>query len=157
MYRQPVIDRSCGSCSLCCSVYEIHSISKPEWVWCEQCEQGGGCRIYATRPRVCRVFVCLWRTGSGEAADRPDLIGSMMDMRRLNDLGRTLLVNESHGIYSHSAAVRERMAACMKERMSIWVRRRDRRDILYIPSSIDMTDSLAREIVASEMRVVIYQ
>lgn len=157
MYLQPATDRSCGSCSLCCSVYEIQSISKPEWVWCGHCEHGRGCRIYATRPRVCRVFVCLWRAGSGHESDRPDLIGSMMDVRRLNDLGRTLLVNESHGIYSRSSAVRERIAACMEERMSIWVRRRDHRDVLYIPSSIDMTDGLTREIVTSDIQVVIYQ
>lgn len=157
MYRQPAVGRSCGSCSLCCSVYEIQTLSKPEWVWCEQCEHGGGCRIYATRPRVCRVFVCLWRAGAGEESDRPDRIGSMMDYRRLKDLDMTLLVNESHGVYLHSNAVRERITACMEEGMSIWVRRRETRDVLYIPASIDMTDGLAREIVANDIQVVIYE
>lgn len=36
---------------------------------------GEGCGIYATRPKVCRVFNCAWRMGFGTPSERPDLSG----------------------------------------------------------------------------------
>lgn len=40
-----------------------------------------GCSIYAERPQVCREYVCLWREEEfGEAEDRPDLLGLMLDV-----------------------------------------------------------------------------
>src|SRR5260221_8810535 len=58
-------DRSCGTCSLCCSLLRIDEpeIKKPANEWCRQCRPGHGCSIYAQRPPVCRKFKCAWLTG----------------------------------------------------------------------------------------------
>src|SRR5690348_13326370 len=52
--------RTCGTCTMCCKVFDIPSLAKPEGKWCKHCDIGKGCRIYDTRPDQCRQFVCLW-------------------------------------------------------------------------------------------------
>jgi hypothetical protein len=54
-------ERACGTCTLCCRLPEIEAFSKPADTWCEHCNQTG-CRIYETRPDLCRDFLCLWMT-----------------------------------------------------------------------------------------------
>ena len=54
--------RDCGSCTMCCKVYKIEALGKPEGQWCTHCKIGASCRIYDTRPDDCRQFFCLWRT-----------------------------------------------------------------------------------------------
>jgi hypothetical protein len=41
--RPPTTLRSCGTCSLCCKLYEISELNKPARVWCRHCRprQGG--------------------------------------------------------------------------------------------------------------------
>lgn len=56
-----VADRDCGTCTLCCKVYRVAVLAKPEGVWCGHCDIGKGCKIHATRPIHCRQFFCLWR------------------------------------------------------------------------------------------------
>lgn len=56
--------RSCGSCTLCCRLPEIEAFAKPANVLCSHCRPGAGCTIYATRPALCRDFLCLWRTSA---------------------------------------------------------------------------------------------
>jgi hypothetical protein len=36
-------------------------LKKTTNVLCEHCNEGRGCRIYETRPSVCRNFYCEWR------------------------------------------------------------------------------------------------
>ncbi len=52
--------RECGSCTLCCKVYEVPVLEKPEGKWCQHCKPGKGCGIWADRPKFCRDFHCLW-------------------------------------------------------------------------------------------------
>jgi hypothetical protein len=52
--------RSCGTCGLCCKVYTVKELSKPEGQWCPHVERGHGCKIHAIRPQVCRQFYCSW-------------------------------------------------------------------------------------------------
>jgi hypothetical protein len=53
--------RSCGTCTLCCKVYEVPPIdNKPRGVWCKHCTPGKGCGIWEARPEFCRDFHCLW-------------------------------------------------------------------------------------------------
>ena len=52
--------RTCGGCTLCCRMLSIHELVKPAHVWCEFCQKGVGCRIYADRPGSCRGFSCTW-------------------------------------------------------------------------------------------------
>jgi hypothetical protein len=54
--------RDCGSCTLCCKVYDVPSLAKPAGKWCQHCTPGKGCGIHATRPDHCRSFFCLWMT-----------------------------------------------------------------------------------------------
>ena len=35
--------RECGSCSLCCKVYNVPEIEKPAGKWCRHCTPGKGC------------------------------------------------------------------------------------------------------------------
>jgi hypothetical protein len=52
--------RSCGTCTLCCKVFEVPALQKPAGVWCRHCAPGAGCGIHETRPQHCREFFCLW-------------------------------------------------------------------------------------------------
>jgi hypothetical protein len=54
--------RACGTCTLCCKVFQIDAIEKPAGRWCEHCTPGRGCGIYDARPEQCRDFFCLWMT-----------------------------------------------------------------------------------------------
>jgi hypothetical protein len=45
---------------MCCKVYRIDVLDKPQGKWCQHCAIGSGCRIYEDRPEQCRSFVCLW-------------------------------------------------------------------------------------------------
>jgi hypothetical protein len=54
--------RECGSCSLCCKVYNIPEINKPAGKWCTHCKPGKGCMIHDALPDQCSAFNCLWRT-----------------------------------------------------------------------------------------------
>ncbi|HWZ40457.1 MAG TPA: hypothetical protein VNY08_19365 [Bradyrhizobium sp.] len=54
--------RECGSCSMCCKVYNIPEINKPAGKWCTHCKPGNGCAIHNALPEQCAEFNCLWRT-----------------------------------------------------------------------------------------------
>lgn len=51
-------EKQCGKCNLCCKLMVIPDLDKPNNVWCTHCEIGKGCRIYETRPQMCRDFYC---------------------------------------------------------------------------------------------------
>jgi len=56
----PVPGRSCGSCTLCCKVFNVPEVESPAGKWCRHCAPGTGCTIHATRPDICRRFFCGW-------------------------------------------------------------------------------------------------
>jgi hypothetical protein len=59
----PAFSRSCGSCTLCCKVYDVPPVdNKPRGVWCKHCKPGSskGCGIWLDRPQFCRDFHCHW-------------------------------------------------------------------------------------------------
>jgi len=53
--------RSCGECTVCCTVLLVDTpeIQKEPGATCRHCR--GGCTIYDTRPPVCRDYFCAWR------------------------------------------------------------------------------------------------
>jgi hypothetical protein len=53
--------RSCGDCTLCCTVLAIDQpeMQKEAGVPCRHCQDG--CAIYETRPVLCRDYHCGWR------------------------------------------------------------------------------------------------
>lgn len=62
MVNRPAPGRDCGSCTLCCKVYEVPAVQSAAGVWCRHCKPGQGCGIHETRPDHCRAFFCLWMT-----------------------------------------------------------------------------------------------
>lgn len=74
--------RSCGSCTLCCKIFGVPELNKPAGQWCPHCDvtgsSGGGCRIHATRPEMCRAFVCGWlvdtQFGEGWKPERSKIV-----------------------------------------------------------------------------------
>jgi hypothetical protein len=54
--------RDCGTCTLCCKVYDVPSLTKPAGKWCSHCTPGKGCGIHETRPDHCRSFYCFFMT-----------------------------------------------------------------------------------------------
>jgi hypothetical protein len=54
--------RECGSCTLCCKVYNVVELGKAAGKWCSHCKPGRGCTIHDTLPNECAAFNCLWKT-----------------------------------------------------------------------------------------------
>ena len=82
----PLPGRSCGECTLCCSVLNIDKpeIQKPSGVLCRHCT-AGGCAVYETRPQVCRSFHCGWmQLANMDDKWRPDRSGVFVEFQQLN-------------------------------------------------------------------------
>ena len=63
----------CGSCTMCCKLLGIVELKKPTNVWCQHCNIGKGCGIYAERPPSCQAFECLYKImPNADIALRPD-------------------------------------------------------------------------------------
>lgn len=69
--------KSCGPCTLCCTVLDIPELSKPAGKACVHLN--AGCGIYPDRPTPCRTFTCGWLALEtlGEAW-RPDIAGFLI-------------------------------------------------------------------------------
>lgn len=52
--------KECGTCAMCCKVYEFVDLKKSAKGWCENFKAGLGCSIYQDRPDPCRAFFCNW-------------------------------------------------------------------------------------------------
>lgn len=69
-------DRRCGTCTECCSASIIPSLNKPAHKRCDfERKDKPGCGCYDMRPDECRAFKCLWLSGVGPDAHRPDRLG----------------------------------------------------------------------------------
>jgi hypothetical protein len=92
-------DRSCGSCSVCCTHVAIAQLDKPARVPCNHLEDGKGCQIYSSpeRPEVCHGFLCAWIQGLGAHDDRPDTIGVMLSIQQVDDGRFALALEIEHG------------------------------------------------------------
>jgi len=74
--------RPCGSCSLCCKLYEVPELDKPVYQWCRHFAKGKGCTIHATRPDVCRNYQCAWSHNTVlDDSWRPDNAHFIMEAR----------------------------------------------------------------------------
>lgn len=69
--------KSCGPCTLCCTVLDIPELAKPAGTPCVHLKRG--CGIYTNRPTPCRTFTCGWLAieALGEAW-RPDVAGFLI-------------------------------------------------------------------------------
>jgi hypothetical protein len=81
-YVRSQIANKCGDCQACCKTLylEAAEFTKPSHTLCRHA--CGGCAIYDTRPKECRVFKCYWLL-SQESDDplpvrlRPDKCGAI--------------------------------------------------------------------------------
>lgn len=79
IYGAPILGRKCGSCHFCCVFVPFETFGKPAGVRCPALYHKG-CRIYATRPEVCRAWSCAWLYQPETAGmHRPDLAGYCID------------------------------------------------------------------------------
>lgn len=83
-YFSLVPERQCGDCMVCCEYLYINSptLKKPADVLCSNYLANRGCRIYETRPSVCRTWHCLWRRDEMIPEElRPDKSGVIFSLK----------------------------------------------------------------------------
>jgi hypothetical protein len=113
-----VAERSCGPCSLCCSVLRVDEIGKLGGRPCVHVQEGGGCSIHARRPGICSAYACLWLRGSFREQDRPDLLGALLDHRNVGGEVRLEIREARAGAFERSARLQE-IAAEQRESMPV--------------------------------------
>ena len=119
--------RSCGDCTLCCTVLRVDEIGKLGGEDCVHQQAHGGCAIYSTRPNVCRGYRCLWLSGGLGDADRPDRLGAVLDLLHPG-IDQTLRIREAEpGAFDGSPRLQEIAA---HYRASMPVRITDTGDVL---------------------------
>lgn len=72
----PAPNKSCGTCSLCCKLFDVDWLDKPKPAgkWCHHCQPGRGCAIWEQLPKKCGDYYCIWRIDPVLAAEwRPDV------------------------------------------------------------------------------------
>jgi hypothetical protein len=72
----PVESKACGTCSLCCKLFDVDWLEKPKpaGAWCHHCTPGVGCRIWQSLPQRCADYYCVWRVDPDLAPNwRPDV------------------------------------------------------------------------------------
>lgn len=94
--RRPASGRTCGTCSLCCTVLAVVDLRTPEHpdgkeqnTRCAHLRRGaigGSCSIYAERPTSCAEFSCLWLTGHLPADLKPEKIRAVADVNATGDV-----------------------------------------------------------------------
>ena len=102
--------RSCGACSLCCTLLRVDEIGKLGGRPCPQQridDPRGGCGIHATRPGVCRAYSCLWLRGSLDEDDRPDRLGAVLDLLTEGETSRLVVHEARSGVLERSARLQE--------------------------------------------------
>lgn len=116
--------RSCGECTLCCTLLRVDELRKLGGTPCvhlRRAPEAPGCGVHAERPRVCRAYACLWLSGGLEEEDRPDRLGAVLDLVS-EAYGTRLRVHEAAaGAYERSPRLRAivaRYRASMPVRIS---------------------------------------
>ena len=67
----------CGTCTMCCKLYNIKDIKK-HGEWCPNvCTNG--CKIYEERPEVCRNYSCVYRDMKLSPNLRPDKLKAIIE------------------------------------------------------------------------------
>lgn len=76
---QPVLNRKCGTCTLCCTLVPVLEIKKAANTRCQH-QFSGGCRVYADRPLSCFAWNCSWLVDeSTSQLRRPDRTHYVID------------------------------------------------------------------------------
>lgn len=118
--------RSCGPCSLCCTILRVDELAKPAGRDCVHQRGPQGCAIHATRPPICRAYRCLWLQGGLEDDERPDATGGVVDLETTG-VGLRLAIREARpGAFDGSPALQ---AIAERYRTSMPVRITDTGDV----------------------------
>jgi len=127
-------ERTCGRCTLCCTVLRVDELHKLGGVPCraqrapaEAERLGGGCGVHARRPTVCRGYRCLWLQGKLDDADRPDQLGAVLDLVTAGAETRLEVHLAEPGAFERSPRLR---AIVERHRASMPVRLLDVGDVL---------------------------
>ena len=103
-------DRSCGTCTLCCSVMAVHEdgVDTKYGEDCVHLRKRRGCAIYETRPGVCKAWSCLWRLGILPEDMRPDKVHAILEVQSPpDDKAIVVHVQPKHRHVWRSGIVRE--------------------------------------------------
>ena len=98
--------RSCGTCSLCCTVLRVDELAKRAGDDCTHQRGENGCGIYESRPGICRSYQCLWRQGGLEDDERPDATGGIVDLETVGVGLRLAIRVERRGRFDGSPKLR---------------------------------------------------
>lgn len=83
--------KECGTCNLCCKVYDIPDLEKKSGHTCVNVRPEGGCGVWGLHPQICQEFKCLWlKHDDMNGTWRPDHAGFVL---RLEPNGTTLAVD----------------------------------------------------------------
>jgi hypothetical protein len=52
-------EKRCGDCNVCCRLFEIEPLAKPQGLLCRHSGETG-CAIWGRHPATCKAFRCLW-------------------------------------------------------------------------------------------------
>ncbi len=86
--------KECGTCTLCCKVYDIDDFEKKAGKLCHNVRSEGGCGVWGLHPKTCQEFKCLWlRHDDMDGRWRPDVAGFVL---RLEPNGTTLDIDVDH-------------------------------------------------------------
>lgn len=144
--------RSCGTCSLCCTILRVDELEKPAGRDCVHQRGSRGCGIHATRPAICRTYRCLWLQGGLEDGERPDATGAVVDLETTG-VGLRLAIRESRpGIFDESPALR---AIAERHRSSMPVRISDTADVLDPdrPFRVLLADGIEQRVSGEQIEV----
>lgn len=82
------MNRKCGECTVCCYIGAIPELKKPPHTVCKYVKKSvcGSCLVHDTIiPKTCSDFKCSWWSGEGQESDRPDKIGVMFSLNRIEN------------------------------------------------------------------------
>jgi len=105
--------RSCGECTLCCTLLRVDELRKLGGTPCpalRAAPAAPGCGIHATRPAICRAYSCLWLAGGLDPGDRPDRLGAVLDVATEGGVTRLRVHEARPGAYDGSPRLREIVA-----------------------------------------------
>ena len=73
------IKNLCGECTLCCTLFKVDWLEKPENTPCIHCDTG--CAIHNEKPKECTDFNCSYIQSSVDNENmRPDKCGIIFEM-----------------------------------------------------------------------------
>ena len=120
-------ERSCGTCSLCCTVLRVDELSKPAGQNCGYQKGERGCGIHVSRPPVCRGYHCLWLQGGLEDDERPDRTGGIVDLEPVGAAVQLAIREVIPGAYDTSLAL-QNIAARYREEMPVRITNTEKLD-----------------------------